>query len=163
MNEGTAASDATALGPAAAVVGEWGHGADQGDLQTRHLQGADGSLPTGTGPAHEHLDLAHALLESPARCGLGGGLGGEGCSLAAPLKPLAPADDQLITSPAVSVIETIVLLKVLWMWATPLGTLRLAFFGPVFLAGFAMGKALLSQGGDRGTGRALVTPGWRQG
>jgi hypothetical protein len=24
------------------------------------------------------------------------------------------------------------------MWATPFGTLRLAFLGPVFLAGFAM-------------------------
>jgi hypothetical protein len=40
------------------------------------------------------------------------------------------------------VIDTIVLLKVLWMWATPLGTLRLAFLGPDFLAGFAMEKAL---------------------
>jgi hypothetical protein len=37
-----------------------------------------------------------------------------------------------MTSPEVSVIETIVLLNVLWMWATPLGTLRLAFLGPDF-------------------------------
>ena len=37
-----------------------------------------------------------------------------------------------MTSPAVSVMETIVLLKVLWMWATPLGTLRLAFLGQIF-------------------------------
>ena len=67
----------------------------------------------------------------------------------APLKPLAPADDQLITSPAVSVMETMVLLKVLWMCATPLGTLRLAFLGPVFLAGLAMGGELRVADGDR--------------
>jgi hypothetical protein len=37
------------------------------------------------------------------------------------------------------------------MWATPLGTLRLAFLGPVFLAGFAMDKSLLLQEGDQRT------------
>ena len=37
-------------------------------------------------------------------------------------------------------METMVLLKVLWMCATPLGTLRLAFLGPDFFAGFAMGR-----------------------
>jgi hypothetical protein len=47
-------------------------------------------------------------------------------------------------------MDTIVLLKVLWMCATPLGTLRLAFLGPVFLAGFAMAETLQEQGGDRG-------------
>jgi hypothetical protein len=67
------------------------------------------------------------------------------------LKPLAPAEDQEITSPAVSVIDTIVLLKVLWIWATPFGTLRLAFLGPDFLMGFAMAWGLLEQEGDRGT------------
>jgi hypothetical protein len=38
-----------------------------------------------------------------------------------------------------------VLLKVLWMWATPLGTLRLAFLGPDFLAGLAMAIVLPEQ------------------
>lgn len=33
------------------------------------------------------------------------------------------------------------------MWATPLGTLRLAFLGPVFLAGFAMALGLQSRKG----------------
>jgi hypothetical protein len=45
-----------------------------------------------------------------------------------------------MTSPAVSLIETIVLLKVLWICATPLGTLRLAFLGPDFFAVLAMGR-----------------------
>jgi len=48
-------------------------------------------------------------------------------------------------------METMVLLKVLWMCATPLGTLRFVFFEPDFLAGLAMDKALQKQGGDRGT------------
>ena len=47
-------------------------------------------------------------------------------------QPLAPAEDQEITCPDVSEIETIVLLNVLWICTTPLGTLRLDFFEPVF-------------------------------
>jgi len=45
------------------------------------------------------------------------------------------------------------------MWATPLGTLRLAFLGPVFLAGFAMVVGLLVQEGDQRTVEVLVTQG----
>ena len=41
-------------------------------------------------------------------------------------------------------MDTMVLLKVLWMWATPFGTLRLAFLGPDFLTVLAM--AVCSQG-----------------
>ena len=55
-----------------------------------------------------------------------------GVPFRAPLNPLAPAEDQEITWPDVSVIETIVLLNVLWICTTPFGTLRLDFFEPVF-------------------------------
>jgi len=37
------------------------------------------------------------------------------------------------------------------MWATPLGTLRLAFLGPDFLAGLAMVQGPAWAGGDQGT------------
>jgi len=37
-----------------------------------------------------------------------------------------------MTSPFGAVMVTIVLLKVDWMWATPLGTLRFCFLAPVF-------------------------------
>jgi hypothetical protein len=56
-----------------------------------------------------------------------------------------------MTSPAVSVIDTIVLLKVLWMCATPLGTLRFVFLAPDFLAGFAMAERPADAGGDQRT------------
>src|SRR6476620_5943956 len=51
-----------------------------------------------------------------------------------PLKPTWPADAHAITAPDGSVIETIVLLNVLLMWAWPAATfffsLRRTFFGP---------------------------------
>ena len=79
-------SDPAALGPAAAVVGQGGDVADQGDLETGHLQGADGRLTAGTRTAHQHLDLAHALLQGAAGGGFGRGLGGEGGALAGALE-----------------------------------------------------------------------------
>ena len=45
---GRSRSDAATLGPAAAVVGQGGDVADQGDLQACHLESADGRLTTGT-------------------------------------------------------------------------------------------------------------------
>ena len=52
-----------------------------------------------------------------------------------PLKPTSPALPQLMTFPVVSVMVTIVLLNVDWMWACPTGTfffsrflVRVAFF-----------------------------------
>jgi hypothetical protein len=49
------------------------------------------------------------------------------------LKPLVPALDQQSVSPLVSVMVTVVLLKVALMWATPTVTLRRALrrFPPV--------------------------------
>src|SRR5215469_16284276 len=49
-----------------------------------------------------------------------------GVLLRAPLNPTVPADAQLSVSPLVSVIVTIVLLKVALMWAMPRLTLRRA-------------------------------------
>src|SRR5665811_988660 len=46
-----------------------------------------------------------------------------GVLLREPLNPTTPADPQLITLPVWSVIVTIVLLKVAWMWTCPWGTL----------------------------------------
>jgi hypothetical protein len=43
----------------------------------------------------------------------------KGVDLREPLKPAEPADSQQITLPSVSVIVTIVLLKLVLMWATP--------------------------------------------
>jgi hypothetical protein len=51
---------------------------------------------------------------------------------------LAPAELQLITSPAVSVMETMVLLKVSLDVRHTIGHIALAFLGPDFLAGLAM-------------------------
>src|ERR1700712_5019502 len=45
--------------------------------------------------------------------------GGNGVDLREPLKPTWPAEAQAITLPEGSVIETIVLLNVLLMWACP--------------------------------------------
>jgi hypothetical protein len=56
----------------------------------------------------------------------------------APLKPLEPAEAQETTSPLISAMVTMVLLKVDWIKATPLGTLRFCFFAPVFFVGRAM-------------------------
>src|SRR5919106_4166939 len=46
-----------------------------------------------------------------------------GVLLREPLKPATPAEPQLITAPARSVIVMIVLLNVAWMWTCPWGTL----------------------------------------
>src|SRR5262245_5082128 len=61
----------------------------------------------------------------------------KGVLLRLPLKPTVPADAHDSTSPFGSVIETMVLLNVARMCATPRVTLRLAF---LFLL-FAMGSA----------------------
>jgi hypothetical protein len=45
-----------------------------------------------------------------------------GVPLFVPLNPQAPAEDQETTRPHTSVTVTIVLLKLVWTWITPLGT-----------------------------------------
>src|SRR5688572_11908959 len=67
-----------------------------------------------------------------------------GVPLREPLKPMRPADDHASTFPSGSASETIVLLKVAWMCATPWGTIRFSFFLPAFFSpGFAIDVPLL--------------------
>src|SRR5206468_2750295 len=70
----------------------------------------------------------------------------KGVLLRAPLNPTVPADAQEIVSPLVSVMVTIVLLKVALMYAMPRVTpLRIFFFAPAFApaAGFAPVSAMV--------------------
>src|SRR4051794_28676452 len=70
----------------------------------------------------------------------------KGVLLRAPLKPTVPADAQLIVSPLVSVMVTIVLLKVALMWATPRVTpLRIFFLGAALppAAGLPVDSAMI--------------------
>src|SRR5258705_7507168 len=67
--------------------------------------------------------IASRALDSAATCAANGVL------LREPLKPTFPALAQVTTLPSVSVIVTIVLLKLACTWATPVtGTLRSRFF-----------------------------------
>lgn len=50
-----------------------------------------------------------------------------------PLKPSLPALEAPITFPSLSVMVTMVLLKVDWMWITPVGTFFFSFFAEPFL------------------------------
>ena len=45
-----------------------------------------------------------------------------------PLKPRDPADDQATVAPLMSVMVTMVLLKLDWMWAIPVETFLRTFF-----------------------------------
>jgi hypothetical protein len=49
------------------------------------------------------------------------------------LKPIAPLEAQEIVSPATVVIVTIVLLKVDWIWAIPIGAVSLFFLTDLFI------------------------------
>src|ERR1041384_330676 len=60
-----------------------------------------------------------------------------GVDLRLPLKPRAPADDQEMTFPETSVMVMIVLLKVDWIWTTPLRMLFLPFRRAFFAAAAA--------------------------
>ena len=53
-----------------------------------------------------------------------------GVDLREPLKPAPPADSHAITLPSRSVSETIVLLKLVLMWAWPKGTFFLTLRRP---------------------------------
>src|ERR1700687_3547504 len=73
----------------------------------------------------------------------------KGVDLRLPLNPRAPAEDQAITFPETSVMVMIVLLKVDWMWTTPLRmfffVLRLAFLAAAS-ASVAAGAAAAAAG-----------------
>src|SRR3954471_15521713 len=78
--------DPTTLGGTASVVRLRRDVGDLADLQARGLQRTDGGLPAGTRALDEHVDLAHAVLHSPASGGLGGQLHGERSRLAGALE-----------------------------------------------------------------------------
>src|SRR3712207_5138028 len=83
-------SDATALGRAAAVVGNGGDVLDLTDLEAGRLQAPDGGLAAGAGTLHEHVDLAHAVFHRLAGGVLRRHLGREGRGLAGALEPDVP-------------------------------------------------------------------------
>src|SRR5262245_45628050 len=60
-----------------------------------------------------------------------------GVDLRDPLKPTVPPDDDATVLPATSVIVTMVLLNVAWIWATPVWM----FLRTRFLARFALAAA----------------------
>lgn len=109
------------LGRPATVVrlrSDIGNGAD---LKAGSLQRTDRGLAAGAGP-DEHIDLLDAVLLRLASGVLGGELGGRRGRLARTLEADVTDDAQAITLPCGSVIDTIVLLNVLLMWAAPCGT-----------------------------------------
>lgn len=55
----------------------------------------------------------------------------KGVDLREPLKPWPPAVAQAMVLPWGSVMVTLVLLKVAWMWAIPVGTFFFSFFLPL--------------------------------
>ena len=65
-----------------------------------------------------------------------------GVDLRDPLNPTWPEDDQAITPPAGSVIETMVLLKVLFIYAWPKATFFLSFLRALIFFGAAFAASL---------------------
>src|SRR5262245_12758130 len=70
--------------------------------------------------------IAFLAASSAASCAA------NGVDLREPLKPRTPADDHETTLPETSVIVTIVLLTVDWMWQMPDWTFFLVFFFATF-------------------------------
>src|SRR6185312_3981759 len=66
--------------------------------------------------------IAFLAASSAASCAA------NGVDLREPLKPRTPADDHETTFPLTSVIVTMVLLNVDWMWQMPLWTFFFVFF-----------------------------------
>src|SRR6202158_5406447 len=77
-----------------------------------------GWRPLGLRPGRERTPRSNAFLAvaSAVICAA------YGVDLRLPLKPCAPAEPHEMTLPSMSLIEMIVLLNVLWMWACPLTT-----------------------------------------
>ena len=134
-------SDATALGRAAAVVGDRGHVADERHAETGGLERAEGALTTGAGALHEHGHGAHAVILGGTRRLLGRDLRREGSRLARALKPRAPDEHELIVLPWTSVIVMIVLLNVERTCAMPVAMFFLTRF---LLRPLPFGDAIVS-------------------
>src|SRR5688572_12918109 len=83
----------------------------------------------------------------------------KGVLLREPLKPALPALDHDTTLPVLSVRVTMVLLKVAWMWATPVRTSRFSRFLPPFFFGAglsAWGSAIVYAPGRFAAGAAAA-------
>ena len=80
------------------------------DLEACSLQGTDCGFAAGTGALNEDVDLADAVLLGAVCSGLSSQLSGVGGGLTGALE--AHVEDQEITAPVGSVMETMVLLKV---------------------------------------------------
>ena len=90
-----------------------GHVFDHADLEPCGLQRADRGLTACAGSLYKDLDGLHAVFHSNLSCGFRGGLRRERSGLfLEPLKPSSPALAQETALPWVSVMVTIVLLKV---------------------------------------------------
>src|SRR5215213_3176337 len=68
----------------------------------------------------------------------------KGVDLREPLKPAPPADSHAITLPSLSVSDTIVLLKLVLMWACPKGTFFRTRLRPRRLRDWGRGRCLAS-------------------
>src|SRR5215212_5391949 len=80
------ASDAAALGRAAAVVRRRGHVLDGADLEADRTQRPDRGLAARARALDEDVDLLHAVVHRPTAGGLGGHLRGERRGLARALE-----------------------------------------------------------------------------
>ena len=67
-------------------MGQGGHVADQGDLQTHSLQCTDSGLTASAGTLHVNLNRLQTVIHSDLGCGLGSGLSGEGGGLTGALE-----------------------------------------------------------------------------
>lgn len=88
---------------------------DHADFETRALQRTDCSLTACARSLHINLNRLHAVLHRCFCCGFRCGLCGKGVDFLEPLKPSSPELAQEIALPWVSVMVTIVLLKVDWI------------------------------------------------
>src|SRR5262245_47137374 len=77
---------------------------------------------TNTGMVRMPWSIAFLAASSAASCAA------NGVDLREPLKPRTPAEDHDTTLPETSVMVTMVLLNVDWMWQMPLWTFFLTFF-----------------------------------
>lgn len=89
-----------------------GNGAD---LEASSLEGTDCGLATGSRSLDEDVNLLDTVLLRLTGSALSSKLSGEGSRLTRTLEATCPEDAQEMTFPAGSVMDTMVLLKVLLM------------------------------------------------
>jgi hypothetical protein len=107
---------------------------DGGDFQADGLQSADGGFAAGSRAFDADFDLAHAVGHGLPGGVLGHLLGGEGGAFARAFETDPPALDQPSTLPCMSVMVTLVLLKVAKMLAMPTAIFLAPLALMIFLA-----------------------------